>query len=73
MSLYYLQCIKTTERKNLKVVETKIGSIMLLPKSAVCNNKKVKFIKEQQARRLLSNLGIRTPLSQILLLVPLLF
>ena len=73
MSLYYLQCIKNTERKNLKVVKTKNGRIMLLPKSAVCNNKKVKFIKDQQGRRLLSSLGIRTPLIQIILLVPLLF
>ena len=34
---------------------------------------KVKFIKEQEARGLLSNLGKRTPLSQIPLLGPILF
>ena len=33
---------------------------MLLSKCAVCHSKKSKFIKEQEARRLLSSLEIRT-------------
>ena len=41
---------------------------MMLSKCSVCNNKKFRFIKEQQAKGLLSKLGIRTPLSQIPLL-----
>ena len=41
---------------------------MMLSKCAICNNKKSRFIKEQEARALLSNLGIQTLLSQILLL-----
>ena len=41
---------------------------MMLSKCSVCNNKKSKLIKEQEARGLLSNLGIRTPLSKIPLL-----
>ena len=41
---------------------------MMLSKGAICNNKTSKFIKEQEARGLLSNLGIRTPLSKIPLL-----
>ena len=41
---------------------------MVLSKRSVCNNKKYRFIKEQQAKELLSNLGVRTPLSQIPLL-----
>ena len=45
---------------------------MLLSKRAVCNNKKSKFLKGQKARGLLSGLGIRTSLSQIPLLGPLL-
>ena len=40
----------------------------MLLKCSVYNNKQSKFIKEQEARGLLSNLGIRTPLSQIPLL-----
>ena len=39
----------------------------------MCKSKKCKFLKEQEARGLLSSLGIRTPLSQIPLLGPLLF
>ena len=46
---------------------------MFLSKCAVCNSKKSKFIKEQEARGLLSRLGIKTPLYQISLLGPLLF
>ena len=46
---------------------------MFLSKCAVCNSKKSKFIKEQEARGLLSSLGIKTPLYQISLLGPLLF
>ena len=41
---------------------------MMLSKCAICSNKKSRFIKEQEARGLLSNLGIRTPLSKIPLL-----
>ena len=38
---------------------------MILSKCAVCGSKKSKFIKEQEAKGLLSNLGIRMPLSKI--------
>ena len=46
---------------------------MLLSKYSTCNNMKLKFLKEQEARGLLSSLAIRTPLSQIPLLDLLLF
>ena len=38
---------------------------MLLPKCAICDNKKSRFIKNQEAKGLLSNLGIRTLLSKV--------
>ena len=41
---------------------------MILSKCAICDSKKSKFIKEQEAKGLLSNLGIRTPLHKIPLL-----
>ena len=44
----------------------------MLSKCAVCNNKKSRFIKEQEASGLLSSLGINTPLSKIPLVGPLL-
>ena len=46
---------------------------MLLLKFAVCDNKKLKFIKEQEASGLSSSLRIKTPLSKIPLLVSFLF
>ena len=46
---------------------------MISSNCAVCGSKKSKFLKEQEASVLLSSLGIRTPLSQIPLLGPLLF
>ena len=65
-----MECRKTTESKNLKVVRTKNGRVMLLSKTEVCNSKKSTFIKEQEASGLLSSLGIKTPSSKIPLLGP---
>ena len=72
MFSYYLKC-KNTESKNPEVVKTKNGRRMLLSKCAVCDSKKSKFIKEQEASGLLSTLEIKTSLNKIPLLGPLLF
>ena len=40
---------------------------MMQSNCAMCNSKKSRFIKEQQAMGILSNLGIKTPLSKVLL------
>ena len=61
------------ESKNSKVARTKSGRIILLPKCAVCDSKKSKFIKQQKVSGLLSILGIKTPLSKIFLVSPVLF
>ena len=45
---------------------------MLLSNFAVCDSRKSKPIKEQESRGLLSSSGIKTPLSKIPLLGPLL-
>ena len=60
-----LKCKKNTERINPKVSKTTNGKTMILSKCAICDSKKSKFIKEKQAKGLLSNLGIRTPLNKI--------
>ena len=73
MLSYCLKCRKNTESKNPNVVSTKNGRILLLSKCSVCDSKKSKFIKMQEARGLLSSLGIKTPLSKISLAGPLLF
>ena len=62
LSYYCLKSRKNTESKNPKVARTKNGRIMLLSKCAMCDSKKSKFIKEQEASGLLSSLGIKTPL-----------
>ena len=46
---------------------------MFLTNRVVCDSKKSKFIKQQEVRGLLSNLGIKAPLNKIPLLGPLLF
>ena len=56
-----------------KTCKYKKGEKMLLLKCAVCDRKKTKFIKEQEASGLLSSLGIRTLLSKTPLVGPLLF
>ena len=66
-----LKCRKNTERENPEVIRTKNGRIMLLSICAVCDSEKSKFIKEQEASRLLSSLGIKILLSKIPLLCPL--
>ena len=62
---YCLKCRKNTENKSPKVVRTKKGRIMLLSKCAVSNCKESKFLKEQEAKGLLSSIGIRTSLNHI--------
>ena len=73
MLSYCLKCRKNTKSKNPKVARTKTGKIMLLSKCALCDKKKSKFIKKQEASGLLNSLGIKTPLSKISLVGPLLF
>ena len=68
-----LNCRKNTESKNPKVVKTKNRKIILLSKRAFFDNKKSKFIKEQEANGLLSSLGIKAPLNETPLGGPLLF
>ena len=65
-------CRKNTDSINPKDVRIKHRRIMLLSKCEVRDSKKSKFIKEQELRGLLSSLRIKTPLSKIPLLGPLL-
>ena len=70
MLSYCLICRKNTESKNPQVVKTKNGRIMVLSKCPMCDRKKSNTIKEQEASRLSSSLGIITPLSKIPLVDP---
>ena len=68
MLSYCLKCRKNTENSNPSVSKTINGKTMIVSKCTICGSKKSKSIKEQEAKGLLSNLGIRTPLSKIPLL-----
>ena len=58
MLSYCLKCRKNTENINQRVLKTSNGKTMILSKFAICGSKKSKFIKEKEAKALLSNLGI---------------
>ena len=73
MFSYCLKCKKNTESINPQVSKTTNGKAMILSTCAKCGSKKSKFIKEQEAKGLLSNLGLRTPLNKIPLLGDILF
>ena len=73
MESYCLKCKKYTKNINPQVSSTSNGKLMILSKCAICGSKKSKFIKKQDAKRLLSKLGIKTPLSRIPLLGDILF
>ena len=73
MKSYCLKSRKTTENINQRVSKTSNGRTMVLTKCAICGSKKSRFIKNQEAKGLLSNLGIRTPLSKVPILGDILF
>ena len=73
MLSHCLKCRKNTESKNPKTVKPKNERIMLLTKCEVFDSKKPKFIKGEEASELLNSLGIKTPLSKLLLFGRLLF
>ena len=59
---------KDTENIDAIIVRTKNNRLSMQSKCSVCGIKKSRFVKEQEAKGLLSNLGIKTPLSKVLLL-----
>ena len=65
MKSYCLKCRKNTENINSRVSKMSNGRTTVLSNCAICDSKKSRFIKNQEAKRLLSNLGVRTPLSKV--------
>ena len=68
MKTYCLKCKTDTDNIDPKMFRTKNNRLIMQSKCSVCKNKKSRFVKEQDAKDLLSNLGIKTPLSKIPLL-----
>ena len=65
---YCLACRKYTTNINPKIVRNRQNRLMIQSNCVICGNKKSRFIKEQKALEILSNLGIKTPLSKVPLL-----
>ena len=68
MKTYCLKCKEDTDNIDPKMFRTKENRLLMQSICSVCKNKKSRFVKEQDAKGLLSNLGIKTPLSKIPLL-----
>ena len=73
MKSYCLKCRKDTENLNPSVSSTSNGKAMILSKYAIYGTKISRFIKNQETKGLLSNLGVRTPLSKVPILGDILF
>ena len=69
MKTYCVKCRKDTENIDPKMVRTKNNRLVMQSKCSVCGIKKPRFVKEQEAKGLLSTLRITTPLSKIPLLI----
>ena len=68
MKSYCFKCRKDTKNINRRVSNTSNGRRMILSKCAICGSKKSTFIKNQEAKGVLSNLSVRTPLSKVAIL-----
>ena len=68
MRTYCVKCRKETENIDPKIFRTENNRLVMQSKCSVCGIKKSRFVKEQEAKGLLSNLGIKTPLNKIPLL-----
>ena len=66
--IFCLACRKYTKNNNPKIVRNRQNRLMIQSNYATCGSKKSRFIKEQQAMGILSNLVIKTPLSKVPLL-----
>ena len=68
MKTYCVKCRKDTNNINPKIFRTKNNRLLMQSTCSDCKNKKSRFVKKQDAKGLLSKLGIRTPFSKIPLL-----
>ena len=59
MKTYCVKCRKKIENLNSKTFKTKNGRLIMQSKCADCGIKKWRFVKEQEAKWLLSSLGLK--------------
>ena len=65
MKTYCVKCRTNTDNIDPKIFKSKNNRLIIQSKFSVCKNKKSRFVKEQETKGLLSNLGINTPFSKI--------
>ena len=68
MLTYCAKCRENNENLNSEIFKTKNNRLIVQSKCAVCKTRKSRFVKEQEAKSLLSNLGFKIPLNKIRLL-----
>ena len=68
MKIYCVKCRKDTGNIDPKMVRTKNNKLNMQSKCSVCGIRKSRFVKEQEAKGLLNNLGVKTSASKIPLL-----
>ena len=68
MKPYCVKCGKHTNNIDPKMFRTKSNRLLIQSKCSVCKNKKSRFLNEEEAKGLLSDLGINTPFRKIPLL-----
>ena len=68
MKTYCVKCRRNTENIDPKIFRTKNNRLLLQSTCSDCKNKKSLFVKEQDAKGLLTDLGINTSFSKITLL-----
>ena len=73
MKSYCLKCRKDTENIDPKVSNTSNDIRTILSKCSICRIKNSRFVKNQEAKGLLRNLGVKTPLNKVPLLGDILF
>ena len=73
MKSYCLKCRKDIKKIDPKVSNASNDRKTILSKCAICGSKKSRFFKNQEVKRLLSNLGLKTPLSKVPVLGDILF
>ena len=73
MKTYCVKCRKDTEDIDPEISSSSNGKAMILSNCAICGSKKSRFIKNQEAKGLLSKWGIKTPLSKVPILSDILF
>ena len=56
MKNYYVKCRKNIENLSPKIYKTKYGRLVMQSRCTECGTKKSRFVKEREAKVLLSNL-----------------